>query len=607
MQQLKKAGLPAVLAIILFFIIIIRLSAESAPSVQDSSADVQFTDYTMELFRQEVSANPFTLRYTLKSPEVYGITEYSTDPGTYSAENVCISAALAENVTAALLEFDPDALSSENRLTLDVLLDSMQETVQAASFPYYEEPLRPSTGAQTELPILLAEYAFSDKQDIDDYLEILDGIPAYLDSICVYEREKQDQDLFMADFAAEAVISQCEDFAASGEDNYLIYTFEERTDDLEELTENEKTAYREQNQAIVSQSILPAYQDIADTLRELNDTADADDSVDSDNTDGSGPDRPDSSEAGLCYLPLGTEYYTYLIRQNTGSPDSVRALKKRVEEQRASDLLEIAALLEEFPELESELLLVSAPCDTPEEMLKLLRTQIAGDFPVADNCSYTVKYVDAAMEEYLAPAFYLTSPLDDFSENSIYINNGNGHEGIRLFTTLAHEGFPGHLYQNTYFNGTDPDPIRALFGPAGYSEGWATYVELLSYRYAGLSDELAKLLALEQSATLSLYATADLYIHSEGWTFADTLDFFSGYGFSDGETIRDVFELIAAEPTHYLKYYIGYLEFLDLKGYTKELFGKDYTDLSFHRAILEMGPAPFDILAEYLPDFYTPE
>ncbi|MCD7982223.1 MAG: DUF885 domain-containing protein [Clostridiales bacterium] len=599
-----KAGLPAALAAVFVFIIILRLSAGTAPSATGSTADVQFTDYTTALFRQEVSASPLTLHYTLKSPEAYGITEYSTDPGTYSENNFRISAALAENVTAALLAFDPDSLSTENRLTLDVLLDAMRETADAASFPYYEEPLRPSTGIQAELPILLAEYTFSDEQDVNDYLEILSGIPAYLDSICVYEREKQEQDLFMAGFAAEAVISQCEDFAASGEDNYLIYTFEERTDDLEGLTENEKTAYQEQNQAIVSQRILPAYQEIADTLRELNDMANASDSVDSDGTDGS--DSGDSN-AGLSSLPLGTEYYAYLVQRDTGSADSVRVLKKRVANQRASDLLEIAALLEEYPELESELLRIDAPCDTPEEMLELLRTQIAGDFPAADDCRYTVKYADAAMEDYLAPAFYLTSPLDDFSENSIYINRGNGYEGIRLFTTLAHEGYPGHLYQNAYFNSTDPDPIRALFGPAGYAEGWATYAELLSYRYVGLSDELAELLALEQSATLSLYATADLYIHSEGWTCADTLEFFAGYGFSDEEAIREIFELIAAEPAHYLKYYIGYIEFLDLKEYAKELYGKDYTDLAFHRAVLEMGSAPFDILTEYLADYYSPE
>ncbi|MCC8030077.1 MAG: DUF885 domain-containing protein [Lachnospiraceae bacterium] len=596
------------------------------------SADESFRSFTDEWFRQEVSANPLTLRYMLKDPGAYGVAEYSTDLGVYSEENFRISAALAENISAVLNEFDETALSTENRLTRDVLLDALQNTIEAAEFPYYEEPLRPTTGIQSELPILLAEYSFSDTQDIRDYLEILESIPAWFDSICVYEREKQEQGLFMSDAAAETVIAQCEDFAAAGNDNYLIYSFEERTDSLNGLSENDRTAYKNQNQAIVTQQVLPAFREIADTLTALMEgasAADASFSIETENTDsetkespasgsstaaedpaeisGSSPGSPDSSGGnrnGLYYLPLGTEYYALLVRQSTGSPDSVNTLKQRVAAQRSADLAEIAALLEEYPGLETDYLSAAAPCETPEEMLELLRTQTAGDFPAADGCGYTVKYVDAAMEDYLAPAFYLTSPLDDFSENSIYINSKNGYDGIRLFTTLAHEGFPGHLYQNAYFNSTNPSPVRALFGPAGYSEGWATYAELLSCGYAGLSDETAGFLALEQSAVLSLYATADLYIHSEGWTFADTLDFFSDYGFTGEETIREIYDLITAEPAHYLKYYIGYIEFLDLKEYAKELYGAGYTDFAFHRAVLTMGPAPFGILENYLDDYY---
>ncbi len=274
-----------------------------------------------------------------------------------------------------------------------------------------------------------------------------------------------------------------------------------------------------------------------------------------------------------------------------------------MESRRTADFLEISSLLAKHPTLDVEALSAEAPCETPEEMLDLLEDAIRTDFPSVDGCDYTVKNVDVSMEEYLSPAFHLTSPLDDYTQNSIYINNGNGYEGIRLFTTLAHEGYPGHLYQNAYFCSTSPSPIRTLLGPSGYFEGWATYVELLSCRYAGLSDETAEVLALEQSAILSLYATADLGIHADGWTFSDTMDFFSEYGFSDEDTIREIFELVVSEPAHYLKYYIGYLEFTDLKEYAKEIGSTSYSDLSFHRAILTMGPAPFSILEKYLPDY----
>ncbi|MCD8149797.1 MAG: DUF885 domain-containing protein [Clostridiales bacterium] len=580
----------------------------------ESLIDEQFTAYLDALFCEEISASALSLHYTLKDPEEYGITAYNTDLGIYSAQSIEVSAALAESVRVALNEFDTASLGTENRLTRDILLDSLETTIAAASFPCYEEPLRPSTGVQSELPILLAEYNFEDKQDVNDYLAILSGIPAYFESICDYEREKYDCGLFMADFTAETVIAQCEDFAASAENNYLVYTFEEKITDISGLTANEQAAFCQQNQAIVIQQVLPAFQEIADTLRKLSSATPSQDSgteVSTTSTDTASRDSriASSSESdinkiyGLCALPKGREYYALLVRRATGSSDGIGTLQERVESRRTVDLLEISSLLAKHPSLDVEALSAEAPCETPEEMLDLLENAILADFPSVDGCDYTVKYVDASMEEYLSPAFYLTSPLDDYTQNSIYINSGNGYEEIRLFTTLAHEGYPGHLYQNAYFCSTNPSPIRTLLGPSGYFEGWATYVELFSYRYAGLSDETAEVLALEQSAILSLYATADLGIHADGWTFTDTLDFFSEYGFSDEDTIREIFELIVSEPAHYLKYYIGYLEFTDLKEYAKEIGSTGYSDLSFHRAVLTMGPAPFSILENYLPDY----
>jgi len=590
-------------------------SASDSSAVVESITDEQFTTYLDALFCEEISTSALSLHYTLKYPENFGITTYNTDLGTYSAQNIEVSAALAESIRVALIDFDADSLSIENRLTRDILLDSLETTIAAASFPYYEEPLRLSTGVQAELPILLAEYTFEDKQDVNDYLAILSGIPTYFESICDYEKEKYDCGLFMANFTAETVIAQCEDFAASAENNYLIYTFEDKIAGLSGLTANEQAAFCQQNQAIVTQQVLPAFQEIADTLRKLSDTTVA--TAEPVNIAGTSTIRTDTEDNsitfaagfsknkiyGLCALPKGREYYAFLVRQATGSSDDIETLQGRVESRRAADLLEISSLLANNPSLDVEALSAEAPCETPEEMLDLLENAILADFPSVEGCDYTVKYVDAAMEEYLSPAFYLTSPLDDYTQNSIYINSGNGYEGIRLFTTLAHEGYPGHLYQNAYFCSTNPSPIRTLLGPSGYFEGWATYVELLSYRYAGLSDETAEVLALEQSAILSLYAIADLGIHANGWTFTDTLDFFSEYGFSDEDTIREIFELIVSEPAHYLKYYIGYLEFTDLKEYAKEIGSTGYSDLSFHRAVLTMGPAPFSILENYLPDY----
>ena len=67
---------------------------------------------------------------------------------------------------------------------------------------------------------------------------------------------------------------------------------------------------------------------------------------------------------------------------------------------------------------------------------------------------------------------------------------------------------------------------------------------------------------------------------------------------------ESIFELIVEEPTHYLKYYIGFLKFEELKKETSLKNIKDYNDKSFHQAVLSIGPAPFDIVDKYLPAYY---
>ena len=516
----------------------------------------------------------------MENPQAYQITEYQTSLGNYSAASPALAAASAENVLSALHQFDAQNLTTLNRQTLEILTDSMNLTVAGGNFKYYDEPLTPTTGLQSQIPILLAEYTFQSKQDVSDYLELLTDLPRYFAQICDYEREKAAADRFMPSYTAQTIIDQCRDFVSNPEEHYLVTTFNQKISALSGISKNERRSYQKQNLSILKKQVFPAFTQLADTLSELEDST--------------------INEAGLCHFPEGREYYEYLVRCATGSSDSVASLEKRTTDQRKEDLLLISQLLEQNPDLTTELENCAVAPQSPEEMLTTLRQAISAEFPEVPECNVTVKYVDAAMEDYLSPAFYLTSPLDHLTENSIYINQKNGYEGLRLFTTLAHEGFPGHLFQNVYFHSICDLPIRSLLGYPGYTEGWATFVELHSYTYAGLSEDAASLCAANQAAILSLYATADMGIHYEGWTLDDTATFFGTYGFTDEETIRDIFELIVGEPANYLKYYIGYLEFHDLQADMKKQNPDTYTDSDFYKKVLDIGPAPFRVLQEYV-------
>lgn len=548
-----------------------------------------FDSYLKELFCQEVSSNTINLHFSLKNPENYGIENPPVTLGSVSSAASLEAASNSENILHTLRQYETAALSTEQRLTYEVLQDYLQTGLTLSSYRYYDEILKPSTGIQAQLPILYEEYQFSCPRDIDTYLALLSKTDDYFSEICAYEKEKAQAGLFMSDYACETIISQCQDFTAGTEDiasssHYLIQTFDNKLEQLDGLSEEAKASYKKKNLSVLESSVFPAYRKLTETLSSLL---------------GCG-----SNEKGLCYFPEGKSFYETLVYYDTGYSGTVEDIADAIAARRALDLQEASRLCSVNKTLWQSCEAAAVADRDPAATLSLLKDAMQEDFPSPPKTHVTVNYIDKCMENYVAPAFYITAPIDAAKNHSIYINATTSRTSLRYFTTLAHEGFPGHLYQTVMSYEAGLPEIRYLLNYPGYVEGWATYVEMLSYQYAGLSSDVASLLSLNQSALLSLYASSDIGIHYNGWDFAEMKNFWNTYGISDEETLREIYELIVEEPAHYLKYYVGYLGFLQLKEYAKTFYGADYDDSAFHRAVLSMGPAPFSILERYLPTYY---
>lgn len=550
----------------------------------DSSSANAFDEFLLQLFRSEAALNTINLHFSLSSPESYGITEVPISLGSISSQASKENRAALENTTAALKRFDREKLSKPRQLTYDILSDYLAMEQKGTDFSLYEEYLNPSSGTQAQLPVLYEEYRFSSEDDIKTYLKLLPLTGSYFNQIIAFEKQKAAAGLFMSDAICKSVIEQCSRFADDGDDHYLILTFNKKVDAFKDLSDEQKTAYKKQNEKIVKEVIFPAYTSLASSLTSLL---------------GSG-----KNEKGLCYLKHGRDYYEYLVYENTGCVDSIADIQTMIGQKRLSDLSEAAALTDSNPSLWKDAQKASLSYAEPASVLEQLKEQMQADFPKAPDVSYTVSPIEECMEDYLAPAYYITAPIDDYNANSIYINAKTDASTMRYFTTLAHEGFPGHLYQTIMSYQSGLPAIRSILNYPGYVEGWATYVEMMSYHYAGLREDAATLLALNQSALLSLYASTDIGIHYDGWSLADTIKFWNDYGISDPDTIAEIYRYIISEPANYLRYYVGYLQFLELKDYAKEIFGSDYNEISFHQAVLSIGPAPFQIVKDYLKDFY---
>lgn len=543
------------------------------------STNYSFSAFTKEMFQNEISSSTISLHYTLENPESMGISDYSVTLGTADPETLEASAAAVENYRSRLDDFSYRALTGENRLTYDIL-DFYLETQDALNeYPLYAEPLGATISTQAQLPVLLAEYAFYEPEDTVEYLKLLQQMDVYYDSILSYEKAKSEAGLFMSDANADSIITQCQAFIANPEENFLIATFEEKVDAMDSLTDADRTALKEKNREIIREHVIPAYENLIMGLQRLKGTG--------------------VNENGLCYYPEGEEYYTWLVRQSTGCAVSPATVQERIQDQLLADYDSLRALAAENPDILDSLGEETGGSLDPAAMLTSLQTRMTEDFPAAPSVSCQVKYVHESLEDYLSPAFYLTPPLDNLTENVIYINRASDYTWLELYTTLAHEGYPGHLYQTVYSGSCDPSPVRSLLDFGGYTEGWATYVEMLSWDYTGLESEVAQLYRLNRSISLGFSALADIAVHYKGYTREDIIDYLDTFGYSAGSASA-LFDMVVEAPANYLQYYVGYLCFLDLRKEAAAQAGDGFSLMEFHRKILETGPAPFPVLADYV-------
>ena len=559
------------------------LPSLSRPASAENSQTL-FEELTGDIFRENAASSILDRHYLMAEPEYFNLSKPESLYGNGDLEGLQKSSDAIAGYLDRLNAIDPGSLSSEDQLDYQILKAYLETESTCQGLELYTQPLAPTIGVQAQLPILLAEYEFYREEDIDDYFSLLEGLGAYFDQILSLEQEKASQGLMMSDDAIDRVLDSCEPYLDSSENCVLAGTFSERLDRLNGLDSAKKENYVRRHEELIRTAFVPAYEKLMEGLSGLK---------------GSG-----KVQGGLCRYPDGREYYRYLVYSSTyTSCRDVTTLRKTIERRIERDFRELASIVARRQDLLDSLPDVSFALTEPHEILRQLMEQTALSYPAPICEDYTIRYVPKALEPVLSPAFYLTPPIDRDGSNTIYINQGSAASGQdHLFTTLAHEGYPGHLYQTTYFLSTDPSPFRHLLSFGAYTEGWATYVEMESYQMdESLDQDLARLLALNSSITLGLHAYIDIMVNDQGWDISQIHNFITSYyDDPDQEFSAALYEAMVDNPSNYLEYYVGYLEFSDMREKAEEALGEAFDLMEFHRFLLDTGPAPFSVLRKGL-------
>lgn len=575
---------------------VLMFSVSGCAKTQTVSAtpNAEFDAFLEELFLEEVTDNTLNLHFTLKDPVGYGIEDMEPTLGDLDDRDFSGMEEDWDDLTGTfeeLTSFEYNQLDAKQQLTYDVLYHYIEQELSVQDCHYQATVFGQVTGVQSNMPLNMSLYEFYSTDDIEDYLALMDLMDDYFSYCTDYEAYRTAEGYGMSDGAIEDAVEQCEEFLSHTDDNYLITTFDHRIDAMEGLSDTQREAYKDRNRNLVLNTVIPAYQAMIDALNSLK---------------GKSADL-----GGICNYEGGKDYYEYIVAHKTGSSKTIPEMKKVLEqvlEDSTNVIYDIYAnqpqvLLEYYGD---ENFIVDG-LSSPANFLEYYKQEMLTEFPAPPEVEYTISDIDPAIADIVSPAFCVTPCIDDYTHNVIQVNRSENNGGAgALSATYAHEGYPGHLYQMTYFLSTNPYPVRDMLNFLGYSEGWAMYVEMRSYNWITYSnydsDYVRKLYVAAELQNLAFCCLADIYVNYYGYSLQDLCDYMDELGFNT-EAAEGLYDMMIEEPGYYPQYFVGYLEFVELRDYAKSQLGDSFDEIGYHKTILETGPCDFDTLRNQMDTY----
>lgn len=549
----------------------------SEPAAPMSEADRAFWALDDEIFVWYVSSDITTLDQFCRHPENFGIDE-TTVPvtlGDFTEEANNEWVANCENWRDRLLTIDREALSDHLQFSYDNYLRFFEAEIESKDWFYNYEPLDLYVGLQSNLPLEFGLYNFYDEQDVKNYMTLLSDVPRYMGQVLAFEQERAARGWFMTEDALDTVLADIDAVAKSAETSFLHGTFEEAMEKIDFLTDEQKQAYIKQNDELVGTAWVQGYQLLYDGMETLRPKCRAKVGA--------------FEQGGAAY-----DYYCWKLKQDGNSNRTV---------QDACDFLEsrlnalFNGLLEHYSgaysQIQENRKITLGSITDDEAYLRSLMPQIVPEMPDVE-----VRYVEVPeeLQDSFSPAAYLTPAVDDFTHN-IILTNPKDQEDYSM-STLAHEGFPGHMFQFVYQYslGTIPK-FQMVIETNGYAESWSTNSEL---NVASINDrfgaDYAMVTFFDEYFTNTLVTYCSILINGQGKSVEDIRSYLSSWGM---EQYADyIYDISITMPVYYFKYVLGFNELRDLTETCQRTLGKKFDSVTFYEEYLSWGPGTFDLLRE---------
>lgn len=573
-MNFKRRLLPAVSASAA--VVLVFSSTVSFASGEANASQTAFEETIDHLYWDLLSYSPADLHFLQNSTEEIPIS--MENPLGSFVEETEEQKQLLTDAKASLESITRKDLTSHQRQVYLSLRDYIDDTLTLLDLPDYSSTLGASTGLLSGADTYFSEYYLLSEEDVSRYISLLQDIPRFLGEI---EKELDYQESIgytPSSYTFETLLERKDDLTDPEEHPYL----EAFVSNIQEagLSDQTVSSYTEQVTSILSDTVIPAYESFFDYIEEKSKTA--------------------SESRGLCKYDQGKEYYAAMARIYTGTDMTPEEMMTYLQKKVAADLGSMSRILIMDESVMDRMDSITVPSNDPDEILSVLRENTLKLFPEIENLDYQISYLPEALEIDNVVAYYLTPPYDLTGRNIIRVNqNATDGDDALLWTTLAHEGFPGHLYQTQYYmQNSFQYPIERLLSSTGTSEGWALYTERLSLDWAGVDSSLADVYSYNSSIGMAIMSICDIGINYMDWSLSDLCDFLvTYYGEIEQEDAQEIYDSLVSDPAIYLAYGVGYYQICDLFDSISSNYSSEQ---SMYTAFLKKSSLSFRLLNKYL-------
>lgn len=464
----------------------------------------------------------------------------------------------------ALMQYNRDDLDVYEQASYDAYAFYLKNKIELSKYPYFRFVFQPSLGGVAYTVFEnLAYYRFDDTKEFEQYLALFDKVEAYFQEGLAFTKQQKEAGYIMPTIVYDEAISFLDLFLS---ETYLdVYNNFDYNFEYILISDDEKNELVKVFNAKV-ETLIEQVKVLKEELIKLKEDA-----------------IPYKS---IVEYPHGKEYAKYLIQFNASgevNPDELyQTLVTFLDDQfyKHQDLL-YGETYDAFFEFDIDMSL--------DEIIEHLKTNYTRILPEIKDLNYNVSYFEEWEESHF-DGYFLPGYLDSPNENVVKINQKNVDLNIDLYSVIAHEALPGHMYEYSFSNTYGKHPIHHAFRMIAYSEGWAMFSEILALEWLEMDEGVRDLIQYYIIYDYVTGALLDLQVNYYNMSFDEIKAFYSKYETISDEDIELMIEGAYKEPFGYIPYGYGLYYFYTQSE--KAIHEHGLTLQEFLRVVLSSGERP---------------